>query len=192
MKEKIKVIIFVILLGMVSGSLILGVDRYTEPRVAKNQELRIKTAVLDVFGLTYNKDGAESVFAENVETKNLSEAVFYQSKTGEVAFEFSGSGLWGPISGIIALNSDLMTIKGLKIIHQEETPGLGGRIAEKEFLSQFPGKEILPNIKIMPPGRDRLKNEVDAISGATLSSKALEKLLNENIRKRLVLLKLED
>ena len=189
MKEGIKVIIFVVLLGMVSGSLLLGVNRYTEQRIAQNLDFKIKSTVLAVFGLPYKKETAETAFAENVEVVKLNEVVFYKSKGGEIAFEFSGFGLWGPISGIIALNGDLITVKDLKIIHQEETPGLGGRIAENEFLSQFQGKEILPNIKIVPPGKARSKNEVDAIAGATLSSKALEKLLNETIQKKLGLLK---
>ncbi|MCM8804564.1 MAG: FMN-binding protein [Candidatus Omnitrophica bacterium] len=188
MKEKIKILIFVLFLGSISGSLLLGVDKYTKFRIVKNQEFKIKAAVLDVFGLLYDKKSLEGVFKENIEMIKSDGFIFYKSKNGEFAFEFSGSGLWGPISGIIALEKDLKTIKGIKIIHQEETPGLGGRIAEAEFLSRFQGKEILPVIKIVPEGKAKEKNEVDAITGATGTSRAFEKLLNENIQKKLKIL----
>ena len=67
---------------------------------------------------------------ENINTKKLGEKDFYVTSGGDVAFEISGSGLWGPIRGIVAVLPDMKTIKGITIIYQEETPGLGGRIGE--------------------------------------------------------------
>jgi len=189
MKEQLKIIIYILILGIVSGSLLLGVDRYTQGRIIRNQELKVKSAVLDVFGITYTKETVETIFAQNVQVAKLDGTTFYKSKNGEISFEFSGSGLWGPIHGIIALNDDLKTIRDMKIIHQEETPGLGGRVAERDFLSQFKGKVVLPNIKIVPSGKAKAENEVDAITGATGTSRAFEALLNENIQKKLNLLK---
>jgi len=106
-----------------------------------------------------------------------------------VAFEFSGPGLWGPITGIVCLEKDLKTIRKIKVTHQEETPGLGSRVTEAGYLKQFKNKEALPQLKFMPEGKASQKNEVDAITGATGTSRAFEKLINANIQKYLAALK---
>ena len=53
-----------------------------------------------------------------------------------------GTGLWGPIWGYIALDSDMSTIYGASFDHQGETPGLGAEIATLAFQEQFKGKQI--------------------------------------------------
>lgn len=101
---------------------------------------------------------------------------------GEQAYIFSayGPGLWGPIWGWIALGKDFNTIIGTKFDHKGETPGLGAEIATATFSNQFTGKEIFSNgtltsILIVKGGATAgSKNEVDAISGGTITSKALE------------------
>jgi Na+-transporting NADH:ubiquinone oxidoreductase subunit NqrC len=98
-------------------------------------------------------------------------------------------GLWGPISGTIALTPDLQEIQGISIIHQEETPGLGSRIADAEFLDGFKGKKITNGLFVQPPGKDLADNEVHGITGATLSSKALEAILNSEIKRNLSAIK---
>ena len=52
----------------------------------------------------------------------------------------------------MAVLPDLKTIKGIAITHQEETPGLGGRIAEPEFLQSFTAKGLQPELRILAPG----------------------------------------
>ena len=90
---------------------------------------------------------------------------------------------------MISLEKDLKTIRKIKITYQEETPGLGSRIAEVNYLKQFKNKEILPRLVFVPEGKASGKNQVDAITGATGSSKAFEKLINENVQKYLAALK---
>jgi Na+-transporting NADH:ubiquinone oxidoreductase subunit C len=67
------------------------------------------------------------------------------------------------------------------IIHQEETAGLGGRLAERKYLSNFGGKKFTPTIEIVNRRRAEKDNEVDGITGATLTSKAFEKLINAQV-----------
>ena len=87
------------------------------------------------------------------------------------------------------LQPDMKTIKGITIIHQEETPGLGGRIAETDFLDRFKAKKVLPKLIIQPPGKASRNNEVDGITGATLSCKAFEAILNSEIKKYVSIIK---
>jgi len=191
MKERILMIIFVIFLGTVSAGLLTSVNHYLRPKIDKNKELKFKSSLLDVFNLSYTKDKIEKIFDENIRIYHKNNFTFYKSLNNEVAFEFSGAGLWGSISGIIALKSDLETIHGLKILHQTETPGLGGRIAEKEFLDQFKNKKIIPKLLIVSATKATKENEVDAITGATMTSKAFEDILNKTIQQYLQILRSE-
>lgn len=189
MKNALRIIIFVMIMGTVSGLLLVGVNVYTMPLIIKNEEFKLKTSVLTVLEITHDEPNVTQVFSAQVEELKKAGYVFYTSRDGAVAFEFHGSGLWGPISGIISLEKDLKTIRKIKITYQEETPGLGGRIAEADYLKQFKHKEILPRLIFMPEGKASQKNEVDAITGATGSSRAFEKLINENVQKYLSILK---
>lgn len=101
---------------------------------------------------------------------------------GSKAYIFSayGAGLWGPIWGWVSLKTDLSTIAGVKFDHSGETPGLGAEIATPRFSGQFTGKEMFNNgeftsIAIVKGGaKEGSTNEVDAISGGTITSKALD------------------
>ena len=183
-----KIIIFVVIMGTVSSAMLVGMNSFTQPLISKNEELKLKSAVLDVLEIPYDKLTALNIFKDKVKVLTADKDKFFISG-GAAAFEFYGPGLWGPISGVASINSDLSTIKTIKILHQEETPGLGSRISEHSFLKQFRGKEFFPKLVFMPQGKASAINEVDAITGATGSSRALERLLNSVLQKNAGILK---
>jgi len=189
MKSALRIIIFVLIMGSVSAGLLVGVNNFTQPLVLMNEELKLKSSVLDVLDIPYEKSESIAIFDSRVKVLKKDECTFYIASDQSVAFEFYGPGLWGPISGIVCLEKDLKTIRNIKITHQEETPGLGGRIAEKPYLKQFVGKSIFPKLIFMPEGHAAGANEVDAITGATGSSRAFEKLINGSAQKYLSALK---
>jgi len=95
-----------------------------------------------------------------------------------------GKGLWGPIYGFISLNDDFTTLYGAVFNHDDETPGLGAEINTDWFGAQFADKKIFNNnmefisINLVKGGADpESLNEVDGISGGTLTSNGLEKML---------------
>jgi Na+-transporting NADH:ubiquinone oxidoreductase subunit C len=97
-----------------------------------------------------------------------------------------GRGLWGPIWGYIALESDLNTIAGTVFDHEGETPGLGAQIATVPFEKEFNGKTIFNDagefvsIEVVKGGADPSdKHGVDAISGGTITSKGLQAMLSD-------------
>ncbi len=100
-----------------------------------------------------------------------------------------GKGLWGPIYGYISLKSDLNTIYGATFDHKSETPGLGAEINTTAFENMFKGKKLFDNesftsIKVIKGGaRPDDIHGVDAISGGTITSKGLEKMLYDCISK---------
>ena len=190
MKEKLKMILFVLVLGSVLSTALVSINAYTTPLIEKNKIKKLRISILKALDIAYSKDNVNEVFSENVTTRNQGEIEFYVAKSNrDIAFEIKGSGLWGPIRGIVALMPDLKTIKGITIIHQEETPGLGGRIAEGDFLNKFKAKKVFPRLIIQPPGKAGGNNEIDGITGATLSCKAFEEILNSEIEKYVSIIK---
>jgi Na+-transporting NADH:ubiquinone oxidoreductase subunit C len=96
----------------------------------------------------------------------------------------TGKGLWGPIWGYIALKEDMNSIYGASFDHKSETPGLGAEINTAAFQEQFLGKQILNqqnefvSIKVVKGGApDDDIHAVDAISGGTITSDALESMV---------------
>lgn len=98
-----------------------------------------------------------------------------------------GSGLWGPIWGYISLNEDMNTIYGANFDHEGETPGLGAEISTTPFEEPFKGKTIfdesgnLVSINVLKSGQVAPEeHSVDGISGGTITSKGLEKMLQDD------------
>jgi Na+-transporting NADH:ubiquinone oxidoreductase subunit C len=99
-----------------------------------------------------------------------------------------GAGLWGPIWGYVALDDDKNTVYGTYFSHAGETPGLGAEISTPKFQETFTGKHILNNagefvsIAVMKAGQTADgKEQVDAISGGTITSKGVETMLLNSI-----------
>ena len=100
-----------------------------------------------------------------------------------------GKGLWGPVWGYISLRSDMNTIYGATFDHKGETPGLGAEINTTPFESMFIGKKLYEADKFVSIGvlkggaKDDDLHNVDAISGGTITSKGLEKMLVDCLSK---------
>lgn len=179
MKDKIRMVSFVVVLGSILTVSLVAVESFTAPIIAKNEARALQSGVLKALEIPFDKDSISTVFDRHVEKVSGSGGVYYRSSKGTVAHEFEGSGLQGPIRGVVALSPDRETIRGLTITKQEETPGLGGRIGEPSFLERFEGKTVQPRISITAPGKAQKNNEVDGIGGATLSCEKLEKVLRD-------------
>lgn len=184
MKGKISLMIFVVLLGIIASSILGGVEILTEERIVRNEELKVKSSLLSAFNIPYEKDTIEVEFDKNLSVIDKEDTSFYKTSDGRIGFAFDGSGLWGPISGFIVLDDNFKTIKGIEVLSQAETPGLGGVVGERDYLNTFIGKSVVPTISIIKSaGAELAENEIDAISGATMTSEAFELLLNESLIK---------
>jgi Na+-transporting NADH:ubiquinone oxidoreductase subunit C len=190
MKSKITMILFVLILGSSLTTALVAVDKFTKEPIARNKAKKLQKGILSSLNIEYGEDDQSEIFSANVETieivitEGADPKKFYRSKTsGDIAFEISGTGVQGQIDATIALSPDLERIRGLSIVAQTETPGLGSRIAEAEFLDRFKDKNITSGLSILAPGKAAADNEVDGISGATLSCNAFEDILNNEIKR---------
>lgn len=129
----------------------------------------------------------KKAFATDASTREL--PIFIStSNSGETRYIFpvEGVGLWGPIWGFVALTDDFNTISGVVFAHTSETPGLGAEIATPIFEDKFINKKLFngddyKGISVLKgegasSGND---NAVDAISGGTITSVAVEEMLTE-------------
>lgn len=179
MKDKLLMVLFVLVLGSILTTALVGVNSFTTPIIEKNEEVKLKSSVLDALEVTYTPENVEQTFANNVKVEEKAGTIYYISANGDYALPYEGSGLWGPIKGILAMNPNLTEIAGLTIMQQEETPGLGSRIAEAPYLAAFVGKLFSPALELVSPGKGGGNTQIDSISGATLSSKAFVEILND-------------
>lgn len=111
-------------------------------------------------------------------------------ENGDTAYvvPLRGKGLWGPIWGYISFKNDFNTVFGVVFDHKGETPGLGAEITQDAFRKPFIGKQIfaedekLVSIAVVKGGAkpDDIHG-VDAISGGTITSKGVQKMLLDNL-----------
>jgi Na+-transporting NADH:ubiquinone oxidoreductase subunit C len=98
-----------------------------------------------------------------------------------------GAGLWDWISGFVALESDLNTVKGVAFDHKSETPGLGARITEEGVKARYVGKKIfdadgsLQSVAMIKgeKGEPLDDHHIDGMSGATLTGKGVNAMLSD-------------
>jgi Na+-transporting NADH:ubiquinone oxidoreductase subunit C len=117
--------------------------------------------------------------------------VYILRENGElkkVVLPIHGYGLWSTLYGFISLKGDANTIEGLGFYQHAETPGLGGEVDNPRWKAQWEGKVVYgedmtePQIRLVKGGvnentRNR-EHKVDALSGATLTSRGVENLIN--------------
>jgi len=182
MKVKIKEVLFLLILGSSSAFLLSEVGDYTLPRIEQlYQEQKLKSAILEAAGIDYDEYNLDEAFHKNIRKMKKNGFIYYLSPDDLYIFEFKGQGLWGPIEGVTALNPDLKTIENIRVVSQGETPGLGGRISEEGFLSQFKKKKISTRLFLVSRRKATKVNEVEAISGATITSQSLVNMINESV-----------
>ena len=134
---------------------------------------------------------AAKMFAENTYP------VFVASVNGQTKYVLAmyGTGLWGPVWGYVAMNDDGNTVFGADFSHQGETPGLGAEIATHAFSSQFSGKQLFKNgrfsgVAIVKPGKSvQGQDYVDGISGGTITSVGVDRMLRQSIERYVEFLK---
>lgn len=100
-----------------------------------------------------------------------------------------GAGLWGPIWGYVSFDSNGQTIYGAYFAHQGETPGLGAEIEKPKFQDQFEGKQIFSSsgqftgVAVSKAGQaPEGKASVNAISGGTITSQGVERMLDNCLK----------
>ncbi len=171
---------------------ILAVFYHSTKQKVTNYQINVfHTAILNSFNLPTDhviKD-YETYITEK--TLNKTKQTYYIAKKDSLVLGFAyiihGKGLWGSIEALVSLKPDLNTIINAQVINQSETPGLGARISEDWFLSQFINKNIKINeqtnpFTIVSENEKGITNtEIRGVTGATLSTTSFINMIKNEI-----------
>lgn len=182
-------IIFMSVITAVYVSLLAFLEYSTAEQVEFLANTDLQKKILYVFDIPVESEEPEEIakqFENQVESKKLANGQYLYTLEEDgnakaYAFPVNGPGLWGSINGYAGIDSDYTELLGIEFIAHEETPGLGGRIDEEWYKDQFRGIDLTDKEEYIiyspSPGAN-----VDAITGATQTSQAVRKLLNEDIK----------
>ena len=182
MREILKMVVVLALITGASGLLLAGVNQGTkEQRKKQILTYLMGPAVEDVLqGCTNNPlDDVKEVSMPSGDGETALLDIFPAYKDGKlwaVAFEEKGKGFGGDIGVIVGIDVETDNLLGIGITTMKETPGLGARIMEKGFRSGFSGIPLDKDVKVTGDG-----GQVDAISGATISSRGVCEAVNKAV-----------
>lgn len=155
MKDLLRYGFLLALICSIASGLLASVNSLTKEKILSQVKAKEETSLKEVLPL-----GA--IFKP---VKSGNETVYYKAYSKDnqftgIAFKVSGKGYSSTIETMVGMTKD-GAITAIKILSHNETPGLGARIADASFTGQFSNKDIQD------------LNEVQAITGATVSSKAI-------------------
>ncbi len=148
-------IIIVVVVVFCSVFLLSFVNRFTEVKIREQEEAAALAPLKNIFPDMTNFRLQNDIYIIMAGNKKIG-----------YAFKATGTGYHGGITIMVALQ-DETTIKGISIVTQNETPGLGDRITLPSFTERFIGKKI-EDVKLKSDG-----GQIDGITGSTISSKAV-------------------
>lgn len=169
MNQYARMIIVLVIISMASGAVLALSYEATNPKIQEQARQKLEQSVLVVI------PGA--TLMEEVQKDDMT---FYIGLDDEgnkkgIAFNATGSGFDGPIEIMVGYDPKEGTLLGIEILSMSETPGLGAKIQEEAFKGQFKGKSVEDEFIA--------KQDVEAISGATISSTAVADAIKTSLAK---------
>ena len=172
----------VLLLAVGFGVALAGVEGLTRPRIRQNRKDLIARRLVEMFG-----PGTTTAEPEVVEG-----AVEGRSRKIECypALQDKAQVGWGILAEgkgydtlllLVAVDLRVEKLIGYRVVRSLETPGIGDRIERPEFYGQFEGKDAAAQLEPVGPDKPAAGQQVNTISGATISSKGVVKTINENL-----------
>lgn len=194
-------ILFMIIVSLIFVGVLAVMFRTSEAKINANLENAYRLLIVKLTAKTIadaTQGNAEKLIADPAATftKFIKEddkqarkcfLVSDSGKTLAYCYDIGGNGLWGSMRALVTLAPDKSTILDFAVYNQMETPGLGARIEEDGFRTQFSGKKLIENgnpasFTLVPERQAEIKaNEVRQITGATITSNSVLKMLKDEI-----------
>jgi electron transport complex protein RnfG len=185
--SSLRLVLTLAIAGLISGVAIIAIYETTLPTITANKARELREAVFKVLpgvsqmqALVY-RDG--QLIA--VKAAEKGEPVIYggydeQSDFVGYAIPAAGPGFQDTIGLLYGYTPERKLVVGMEILESRETPGLGDKIyKDMDFVGSFSALSIVPEIVAVKKGTRSLPNEIDSITGATISSKAVVRIINE-------------
>lgn len=181
-----KMILVLTIITMFAGGLLSTWDGVTKPHIEAYRLQELKKAISEVLPAY---DHYDEITRDGV-ILYVGKAAGSDEPVG-IAFEAVGNGFQGKVAMMVGIDKDFSRLTGIKILEQIETPGLGTKIVEDPtnkqdrfwFPNQFKQLLVDPEIEVIKNVKPSKPNEIQAITGATISSRAVVTILNDNIKK---------
>ncbi len=181
----------VLILALFFGTALAGVQITLGPKIEQNKLNetleRVPELVLGKQGAAELKKNHKSLVVEkkivsvekNGKITNYSvfEAKDENKKTLGWVVKTGGQGYADRVELLLGLDPDIKKISGLFVLEQKETPGLGNKIVTDKWRGQFVGKDVEKPLKVVKGGA-KGKDTIDAITGATISSRSVTNIIN--------------
>jgi len=204
MNEKLRTVIFTVAVTAAFTLMVSGINAALKTRIDNNRLIAEQRVILGLFNL-FSSDSHVSdenilaLFSDKIEKVSPADPTRHslfrlKDQSSQInVIPFKGQGFWDNIIGFLAIDADKAIITGLAFTQHGETPGLGGRISEPEFKKRFAGKPYSAvrsdglRLKLVAEGSATRPDEVDGITGATGTSSAVEKIINNTLNNYLSL-----
>jgi electron transport complex protein RnfG len=188
----VTLVMTLVVAGFLSGLLLVLTYLGTKPYIEQNKARALKTAIYKVL------PGCKQVKPMKITDQNLvlledpnektEEVIYagYDESNQLIGFAIPGgeAGFQDIISVIYGYKPESKTIIGFEVLDSKETPGLGDKIIkDQNWLNNFKALNVEPEILSAKPGEKSKSNEVETITGATISSKAVIRLLQKSVAK---------
>jgi Na+-transporting NADH:ubiquinone oxidoreductase subunit C len=197
--DKIKTVIFTVFVTAIFSFVVAGVNEALADRIKMNKQVAQQLVILDLFDLATDTAQLDSktiasLFSQKIVVDERFQDTGIEGFKVAEAFDeklvcsFSGQGFWDTIKGYIAIDTSAISIQGIEFTQHGETPGLGGRITEKDFKMRFhniPFDKVRDDglrLKFVAEGTAKKTDEIDGITGASGTTAALEKIVNRTLK----------
>ena len=178
--EMIKMVVVLTILSVVSGGGLKGFQEYTKPKIEMAELELVKGPAIRSILAGASNDPVESRF--KIQDGEEERTVFIGAFDGEprvAVIEVDGKGFADKFGLLVAFNVKEDTLAGISVTTHKETPGLGGEAKNNpNFAAQFKGKPLDKPIRVTTDG-----GEISALSGATITSRAVCEATNNAITK---------
>ena len=174
MKEISTLTIKLLLICAIVATLLAGVNSVTKPIIEENEQKNFELAMQEVLPEASSFQKVTTSDFTPAETGVMLSSVYQSDNSGYVVSTVCSEGYGGDISVMVGIDSAL-SVNQVKIMSMSETPGLGARASEAKFIEQYQGQSAsIAVIKNATP----TNGQIEAISGATITSKAVTKAVN--------------
>jgi electron transport complex protein RnfG len=168
LKENLRLGLILLLITGVAGLLLGGAFEITKAPIAASIEADRQSAMKEILPTADKFEKADVKVSGKVSEVN---AGLKGTEIAGYAIKVAPKGYGGPVEIMVGISAD-GKVSGIKILSHTETPGLGANAPEPKFSDQYknkPTKDKLEVVKVAP----KKDNEIQAITGATITSRAV-------------------
>ncbi len=192
------IIIYSAIMVLIVAFLLAFVSQTLKPMQDANVALDTEKQILNSLNLRgLSDEDAHATYEKIVKFDEAQNVYVCTLENGDVKYvlPLKGQGMWGGISAFLAIDSDKNTVYGAYFNHESETAGLGAEIKDNaDWQAKFQGKKIFADeaketLALSVEKAVNNETTVDAVTGATVTSTAVSKMLHDQLAKYMDFLK---